>query len=71
MDIGWGNDHRSKYRLRDHVPGRQDKNKSIPVFRSALSHYTESEKEGKYFVPIAWLQIAMTTELNVLESLER
>jgi hypothetical protein len=25
MNIGWGNDHGSKYRLRGQVPGRQDR----------------------------------------------
>lgn len=32
--IGWANDHQSKYRFGDYVPGRQD---MILVFRSALS----------------------------------
>jgi len=54
MNIGWGNEHGSKYRLRDHVPGRQDKDRSILIFRSALSHCdivpTHSVKEKELWI---------------------
>jgi hypothetical protein len=36
MNIGWGNEHGSKYRLRDYVPGRQDKKQINPDYQERL-----------------------------------